>query len=347
MQGTLQEDRVVMGPGAKNELYGQSYYGKPREDHLELSLVEAAYLAYRDKITVALDDQELSFEDLFKEAAHRIPKFEALYIVYKDLRERGYYLQPGVPDLRVYPRGGAPGRTPAEWNVLVVSERSPLPLEELAGQVRAAEGTRKRLMLAIVDEESDITFYEAQTTEIEGGETRSVPRGHGSLIEDRVVIWDPWVSHGLHEQGFYGKPLDEDRLQLSLVEAAYLAYRGVLSIEANDEEVSPGEFEELAAGIEGGFPLKLQVYSDIRDRGAVAKTGFKFGSHFRVYERAESLDELRHSKYLAHAIPQDHVFKLQDLSRAVRLAQSVRKEMLYAHPHGNEIQYLQIGRTRP
>ncbi|RLG36170.1 MAG: tRNA-intron lyase, partial [Candidatus Alkanophagales archaeon] len=64
-----------------------------------------------------------------------------------------------------------------------------------------------------------------------------------------------------------------------------------------------------------------------RERRLIVKTGFKFGSHFRVYERMEQ----PHSKYLVHVVPREHIFVKPELSRAVRLAQSVRKQMVFAY----------------
>ena len=139
---------------------------------LELSLVEAAYLLDRSRIRISTDATsdkiELDFKAFFQAASSLEKGFEFRYVVYKDLRERGYYVQPGRPDFRVYPRGGHPGKTPAEFYVLVISERMPLPLKEIIEPVRLAGQMRKKLMLAIVDEESDITFYEVKEKTIEG-----------------------------------------------------------------------------------------------------------------------------------------------------------------------------------
>ena len=75
--------------------------------------------------------KELDFQAFFQAASSLEKGFEFRYVVYKDLRERGYYVQPGRPDFRVYPRGGHPGKSPAEFYVLVISERMPLPLQEI------------------------------------------------------------------------------------------------------------------------------------------------------------------------------------------------------------------------
>ncbi len=109
MKGTLKGDRVVMGKDAIEELYNNFYYGRLKDETLELALVEAAYLLDRDKIAIEMDGIILSFRDFFTLASQLQEYFELKYIVYRDLRERGYYVQPSVTDFRVYPRGGKPG----------------------------------------------------------------------------------------------------------------------------------------------------------------------------------------------------------------------------------------------
>jgi len=80
----------------------------------------------------------------------------------------------------------------------------------------------------------------------------------------------------------------------------------------------------------------------LRNSGLVPKTGFKFGTHFRVYK---SFDTISHSDYLVHAISHDHVFSLQQVSRAIRLANSVKKEMIYAVV-SDRIDFIVLGRVR-
>jgi tRNA-intron endonuclease len=78
----------------------------------------------------------------------------------------------------------------------------------------------------------------------------------------------------------------------------------------------------------------------------VVKTGFKFGTHFRVYKSVGGLEKVPHSDFLVHTVPEDHVFFPPVLSRAVRLAHSVRKEMVFAYPD-KDVHYLEIKRLKP
>ncbi len=65
--------------------------------------------------------------------------------------------------------------------------------------------------------------------------------------------------------------------------------------------------------------LKYAVYSDLRSRGYIAKTGLKFGAHYRVYERGEKPSEA-HSKFLVQAAPEGIKLTPTEPARAVRLA---------------------------
>jgi tRNA-intron endonuclease len=346
IRGQLKNNRVYLGPEALPDLYEQGYFGRPKGKGLHLSLVEAAYLLDRFKISVSLEGDSLNFRTFFQTASSLEKGFEFRYVVYKDLRERGYYVQPGRPDFRVYPRGGHPGKSPAEFYVLVISERMPLPLRDIIEPIQVAGQMRKKLMLAIVDEESDITFYEAKEKAMSGQMIDKETGGMATLLEDRVMLWDAYASQQLYDHGFYGKPVGE-RLQLSLVESAYLLEKGLIKmVTRSGEAIDLHGFLAKARQIESEFDLKYSVYKDLRNRKLVVKTGFKFGTHFRVYKQVDRLEKVPHSEYLVHTVPEDHVFLPPVLSRAVRLAHSVRKQMIFAYPDG-EVRYLEIKRLKP
>ena len=340
-------------------------YGRKKGNITELTLEEAAYLFEKGKITVREGDRILSLEEFFKVALERSPGFELRYLVYKDLKERGYYVKPSALNFRLYQRGSKPGEKPPKYSVLVVSERTPITMTELVKHLEIARNMRKSLIIAIVDEESEVTFYEAKRLELgshnvgsEGvyteryssaGDESSMPKSvvevekstnvpastlpaRASLLEDRVVVWDEDTARKLYESEWFGK-LSGGRLQLSLVEAAYLLRRGEITVEdASGKHLSFEEFVRTANSIEKDFGSKYAVYEDLRERGFIVKTGFKFGSHFRVYERREQ----PHSRYLVHVVPREHVFTMPELSRAVRLAQSVRKQMVFAYEDTND-----------
>jgi tRNA-intron endonuclease len=270
------------------------------------------------------------------------------FLVYKDLRDRGFYLSPADEawvddpdgaDLVVFPRGKGPWDDEVAYRVRVVGERATVPVAELGDVV-----------LAVVDEESEITYLETDRPDVTGATIYQFPSGvPGDLLDDRVLVWDPPAP--LFQHGFYGQPLSGDgeegtidTLQLSLVEAAYLVRQGALDVEGGEKAV-------LACGreVEGErFDRRLRVYTALRERGVVPKTGYKFGADFRTYADVESVAELSHSELLVRVLPPDHAFAPRDLALDVRLAGGVRKRMVFALTGANgEIDWLSASRLTP
>lgn len=319
MNGKIVADRVVLEGGD------------------ELSLEEAAYLVEKDKIDVFGNDKELTLEEFMRMASSLRDGFGLRYIVYKDLRERGYHVRSYTTnfDFGLYHRGGI--RKTVEYFVHVFSEREPLRLDDIARRLDEARNVRKRMAIAIVDEEGDVTFYEVRGLEFnldrstEGERCFLEGKGNATLLYDRVIVWDFTLSEELSKNGLFGK-LDDEKLQLSLVESAYLIKKG--NIEVVDESGRKLDFDtflNVSKGMERDFVMKYAVYEDLREKGMIVKTGFKFGSHFRIYDRMPSSASASHSKYLVHAVAPDHQFFLPDISRAVRLAHGVRKRMVFAY----------------
>lgn len=380
MQGELSGEKVIVAESEADIL--AKGYGRKR-DRLELSLEEAAFLLETGRIVIKDEKEkelELSLEDFLKHALGIAPKFGVRYIVYKDLKERGYVVQPGGVDFWLYPRGAKPGEKPARYFIRILSEREFLSLKELDALLISAHNMRKEPIIAVVDEESDITYYavkEAKFEFVEEGKEKEKEEGiveetgkvkvKASLLGDRVVLWDADLAENLYRNNFYGMLTKEKRLLLSLVEAAYLMKKGLLEIEVREQKaenrsqksgvvnarfpkpqtsnLKPVNFEQFiehASSIESDFRDKYVVYENLRGKGLIVKTGFKFGSHFRVYKAINQ----KHSSYLIHVLPEEHVFSIPELSRAVRLAHGVRKRMIFAQTFDQKIRYVDIGRMK-
>jgi len=147
------------------ELYNQSRFGGVLEDgKVELSLIEALYLLEKRKIII-LDgrSKEIGFEKFLKKATKIEPNLWTRYCVFKDMRDRGYVIKTALKfgaDFRVYDRGVKPGEDHARWVIYPVKEGSTMTWYEFAAKNRVAHSTKKRLMVGIVDDEGDITYYE-------------------------------------------------------------------------------------------------------------------------------------------------------------------------------------------
>jgi tRNA-intron endonuclease len=112
--------------------------------------------------------------------------------------------------------------------------------------------------------------------------------------------------------------------------------RGEIDVADDGEELDRKQLMEQLKRIDEEFEYKYAAYSDLRERGLIVKSGFKFGAHFRVYERGVNpysdgpKSQSEHTKYVVHAVPENHTMSFQEMSRAVRLAQNIRAKMLWA-----------------
>ncbi|WIV65697.1 tRNA-intron lyase [Natrialbaceae archaeon AArc-T1-2] len=326
LEGRFEDGVVRVGGDARQRYHDSRGYGYPLSgNEIALAPVEAAHLLFRGDLEAVVDgDDRLGFRAFA--AREPGPAFDVRFLVYADLRSRGFYLSPAAEpwvadppdaDFVVFPRGKGPGDGEIEYALRVIGERTDVHADDLAAGV-----------LAIVDEESEITYFELSRADVTGETETTLPTAVGAdLLTDRVVLWDPPVA--LYEEAFYGQPLegreyDEPTLQCSLLEAAHLAERGAIDLE-------PETVLERGRGVEGErFDRRLAAYTTLRERGVVPKTGYKFGADFRTYADVESVETLGHSELLIRVVPATHVFEPRDLSLDVRLAHGVRKTMVFA-----------------
>ena len=89
------------------------------------------------------------------------------YIVYRDLKDRGYVIKTGFKygsDFRLYDRGRSPGKGHSDFLVKIVYENYDISALDFASYVRVSHGVNKKLLLAIVDDDLDITYYDVEWT---------------------------------------------------------------------------------------------------------------------------------------------------------------------------------------
>ncbi len=150
---------------AARELYNHSRYGSIIEGgNVRLSLLESFFLLEKGKITIFDGRNKKISNELFIRKAKKLePKFWIRYCVFRDFRNRGYIIKTALKfgaDFRVYERGVKPGEDHAKWIIYPVHEASTLTWHEFSAKNRVAHSTKKRLMIGVVDDEGDVTYYE-------------------------------------------------------------------------------------------------------------------------------------------------------------------------------------------
>ncbi|MDE1870037.1 MAG: tRNA-intron lyase [Candidatus Micrarchaeota archaeon] len=134
--------------------------------------------------------------------------------------------------------------------------------------------------------------------------------------------------------GQYGTYKAADRGQLNKLDA----YETLFLMEKGRLTLSNATKKSVLAQAKGrrkDFPKLYEVYKDFREHGYVIKTGFKFGTHFRVYfpgARPIKDDNWVHSKHVIQVFPKESKLLISEWARAIRVAHSVRKTFILAIP---------------
>lgn len=148
-----------------HSLYKKSCFGEPVEDKIQYSFSEALFLVEKGKINVFVKGEKITKKELLKKLQKFDKKIQTKYPVFKNLRERGHIVKTALKfgaEFRVYEKGSKPGKKHAKWIVFTDYESGKFTWYEFAAKTRVANSTRKNLLLAIVDEEGDITYYEVK-----------------------------------------------------------------------------------------------------------------------------------------------------------------------------------------
>jgi tRNA-intron endonuclease len=158
---------IIADPNAIPNLYEKSYFGsKTADNKLEIDTMETLMLLERKRIRVFNENQqEITFETVVSQASASDERFWTKYLIYRDLRQRGYIVRMGFGDgidFRVFPRGAAHQEEIAKYFICILAEGDPVQLETLDRMTRQTITARKELLLAIIDRLGDPTYYKLE-----------------------------------------------------------------------------------------------------------------------------------------------------------------------------------------
>ena len=164
VEGVLIDNNVIVSGEKATTTYEAGFYGSIlEEEKLGLEIVEALLLMERKRLKVFDEKrQELDFQSILKGTLGVDPRIWTKYLVYRDLRSRGYIVRLGYGggvDFRVYERGAVLNEDVAKYLIHVVVEGAPLELANLEKIIKVATSSRKKLVLGVVDRQGETTYY--------------------------------------------------------------------------------------------------------------------------------------------------------------------------------------------
>ena len=140
----------------------ESGYGAREGQELLLHDYEALYLVYVKKL--ALEDnagKPVNFEKLAELAQKRAGDAWTKFVIYRDLRSRGYIVREGFgfgTDLRVYERGDYP-KKPAKYVVFALDEGIEKGMGDLQKSVKEMAKMGKEAIIAVIERRGEVIYY--------------------------------------------------------------------------------------------------------------------------------------------------------------------------------------------
>ena len=165
MIGNLDGDKVIVtDPDSKAQLV-QRHFGEKHLKFLVLDYYEALYLSEQDSLEIKFNNKKISTEKFIELILKKQSKSYHMhrFSVYKDLRSKGYIIKTGLKfgfDFRIYPKGKKVEESHTQFVIDVLPESEKLTNQKIAKSVRMATGLHTKLIIAIVDNELDISYYE-------------------------------------------------------------------------------------------------------------------------------------------------------------------------------------------
>ncbi len=148
-------------------LYDKSCWGEKKKQGIEYSFMEALALMHEEKLQVYSGKKQISYAAIHAKAKRQDKRIDTKLAVFLDLRKKGYIVKTALKfgaEFRVYDKGIKPGQEHALWLLYPAKENETLTWYDFAAKNRVATSTKKKLMLAIVDDEGDVTYYECNWT---------------------------------------------------------------------------------------------------------------------------------------------------------------------------------------
>lgn len=140
----------------------ESGYGSRDGQELALRDYEALYLLYVKKLDLEDESGEkVGFEALAEMAQKRAGDSWTKFVIYRDLRSRGYIVREGFgfgTDLRVYERGDYP-KKPAKYVVFALDEGIEKGMADLQKSVKEMAKMGKEAIIAVIERRGEVIYY--------------------------------------------------------------------------------------------------------------------------------------------------------------------------------------------
>jgi len=161
IQGVLIKNQsLVLDPDVQQELE-QKGYGEMEKNKLFLKPFESLYLLYTDKLKIFKGKKNIDFDSLLQIYKNQNENVLTQFLVYRDLRTRGYTVKDGFgfgSDFRVYGKGDF-GEKGAKFLVFSFNEGKQEKVGMLQKKIEEITKMGKEPIIAVIERRGEIIYY--------------------------------------------------------------------------------------------------------------------------------------------------------------------------------------------
>ena len=160
--GVMAEKGVTISEQSNIDALSSRGYGTLENKVFTLTYYESLYLL--DKGMLEIKDpngKAKDFQSLLHIYEAKNDNAWVNYLVYRDLRSRGYVVREGFGggiDFRIYERGTY-GKDTAPYLIMITQEGKPLPVNDLADALSKCKSQKKELILAVMNRRGEVVHY--------------------------------------------------------------------------------------------------------------------------------------------------------------------------------------------
>jgi tRNA-intron endonuclease, archaea type len=161
IEGVLTKKSLIkiVDTRSQDQLRNKGFGEKEDNDYL-LETYEALYLLYLNKLVITNGSID-NFGSLLKHVLKYDKEIVTRFLVYRDLRSRGYVVKEGFgfgADFRVYERGEYEKKR-AKYVVFCINEGINVKVGEVSKNVREIETMGKNAIAAVVERRGEVIYY--------------------------------------------------------------------------------------------------------------------------------------------------------------------------------------------
>lgn len=158
------QTRILVNEAKFQDQLRSKGFGEIEDSEYVLSYCEALYLVFTNRLVIKNKlNASIGFKQLIKKMLRHDPSVLTRFLVYRDLRSRGYVVKDGFGfgiDFRVYERGEYQ-KKPSKYLVCALNEGVNLKIEELYDLIDQTAKMGKSSVLAVIERRGEVIYYKA------------------------------------------------------------------------------------------------------------------------------------------------------------------------------------------